>query len=121
MHISRPTLVKYAGFDAERCLLAGCVENAADEIAAMANFPNMRLYQNGDGGSKTPLAESANSGWKLPAEMGGSFSAMCWFFGACCWHLGGGGAGVAGSVGTGWWWCMARGGGVCEFHWWLLL
>ena len=44
----------------------------------MADFPNMRLYQNANGGSPVPLAESANSGWKTPAEMGGGFSAMCW-------------------------------------------
>lgn len=59
----------------------GCSENAGEEIAAMANFPHMRLYQNGDRGSPVPLPESANTGWKTPAAMGGSFSAMCWYFG----------------------------------------
>ena len=59
----------------------GCSENAGEEIAAMANYPNIRLYQVGGGGSSTPQAESSNSGWKLPHAMGGGFSAMCWYFG----------------------------------------
>ena len=59
----------------------GCVQNADAEVAAMANFPNIRLYPKDGPQSSTPLAESPNSGWKLPADMGASFSAMCWFFG----------------------------------------
>ena len=59
----------------------GCAENAGEEITAMANFPNMRLYQNSGGGSAVPVAESGNSGWKTPAKMGGSFSAMYVHFG----------------------------------------
>ena len=59
----------------------GCSQNAGEEIIAMANFPNMRLYENEGGGSSTPLAESRNSGWKLPKDFGGGFSAMCWYFG----------------------------------------
>jgi hypothetical protein len=47
----------------------------------MANYPNIRLYQNSASGSKVPLPESSNSGWKTPAEFGYTFSAMCWFFG----------------------------------------
>ena len=39
----------------------GCVENAGAEIVAMAQYDTtMRLYTNNNGGSKTPLAESAN-------------------------------------------------------------
>eukprot|EP01052_Picozoa_sp_SAG31_P048278 SAG31_NODE_10029_length_1193_cov_2.914991_1_plen_313_part_01 len=57
----------------------GCVNNSAAEIAAMANYPHMRLSQNTDGGSKVPLAESGNTGWMNPAKMGGKFSATCWF------------------------------------------
>ena len=41
----------------------------------------MRLYENEHGGSSTPLAESQNSGWRLPKDFGGGFSAMCWYFG----------------------------------------
>lgn len=59
----------------------GCVQNAAEEIAAMSQFNNLRLYQNAGGGSPAPQTESANSGWMTPAKMGGRFSAMCWFFG----------------------------------------
>ena len=79
----------------------GCVQNAGQEIKDMANYPNMRLYQNLDGargpehsgGSKTPLAESSNSGWLTSDKFNGGwdcsphngecgdFSAMCWFFG----------------------------------------
>eukprot|EP00040_Diaphanoeca_grandis_P038616 m.256893 g.256893 ORF g.256893 m.256893 type:complete len:558 (-) comp34804_c0_seq1:142-1815(-) len=59
----------------------GCSQNAGEEILAMSNFNNMRLYQNSQGGSSVPLAESANTGWKLPSAMGGGFSAMCWYFG----------------------------------------
>ena len=47
----------------------------------MNNFPNMRLYENVDHGSITPVPESRNSGWKLPKDFGGGFSAMCWYFG----------------------------------------
>ena len=68
----------------------GCVQNAGQEIKDMDNYPNMRLYQNLDGargpehsgGSKTPLAESSNSGWLTSDKFkNGGFSAMCWFFG----------------------------------------
>jgi len=71
----------------------GCVQNAGQEIKDMANYPNMRLYQNLDGdrgpehsgGSKTPLAESSNTGWLMTdnqhIQKYGGFSAMCWFFG----------------------------------------
>ena len=59
----------------------GCVNNSAAEIADMVNFPQMRLSQNTNGGSKVPLAESGNTGWMTPDKMGGKFSAMCWFFG----------------------------------------
>eukprot|EP00035_Acanthoeca_spectabilis_P040094 m.67335 g.67335 ORF g.67335 m.67335 type:complete len:551 (-) comp9859_c0_seq1:1737-3389(-) len=59
----------------------GCVNNSGVEIAAMAEYPHMRLYMNTYGGSKVPLAESSNTGWLLPEDMGGKFSAMCWFFG----------------------------------------
>jgi hypothetical protein len=68
------------GVSAEQCKY-GCVQNSSEEIAAMANFPNMRLYQNTHGSSSVPLAESNNTGWLVPKAMGGSFSAMCWFFG----------------------------------------
>lgn len=57
----------------------GCVNNSAAEIAAMADYPHMRLSQNTDRGSKVPLAESGNTGWMTPAKMGGKFSATCWF------------------------------------------
>lgn len=56
----------------------GCVNNSGVEIAAMAEYPHMRLYMNTYGGSKVPLAESSNTGWLLPEDMGGKFSAMCW-------------------------------------------
>ena len=65
----------------------GCVQNASGEIAAMASFPNLRLYQNlgirhpKHPWMEKPQAESPNSGWQLPKEMGGKFSAMCYFFG----------------------------------------
>ncbi len=59
----------------------GCVNQSAAEITAMADYPLMRLSQNTNGGSKTPLAESGNTGWMAPAKMGGKFSATCWFFG----------------------------------------
>ena len=58
----------------------GCVKNAGEEIADMANYPNMRLTQNSNRGSLVPLLESQNTGWLTPAKMGGSFSATCWFF-----------------------------------------
>jgi hypothetical protein len=58
----------------------GCVKNAGEEIADMANYPNMRLTQNSNPGSLVPLLESQNTGWLTPAKMGGSFSATCWFF-----------------------------------------
>ena len=47
----------------------------------MANYPNMRLYQNTDTYSPVPLSESNNTGWLAPKDMGEKFSAMCWFFG----------------------------------------
>jgi sialate O-acetylesterase len=68
----------------------GCVQNAGQEIKDMANYPNIRLYQNLDGnrgpehsgGSLVPLAESSNSGWLTSDKFqNGGFSAMCWFFG----------------------------------------
>ena len=61
----------------------GCVQNAGHEIKDMANYPNMRLYQNSgwEHGSKTPMAESSNSGWLTSDKFNGGFSAMCWFFG----------------------------------------
>ena len=59
----------------------GCVKNAGEEIADMANYPHIRLHNNENGGSAVPLLESQNSGWRTPEKMGGSFSATCWFFG----------------------------------------
>jgi hypothetical protein len=41
----------------------------------MADYPHLRLLNDGGGGAATPQLESRNSGWKTPAEMGGSFSA----------------------------------------------
>jgi sialate O-acetylesterase len=59
----------------------GCVNNSAAEIKAMANWPHLRLFENLNGGSKVPLADSKSSGWKTPEAFGGGFSAACWFFG----------------------------------------
>eukprot|EP00037_Helgoeca_nana_P020360 m.201736 g.201736 ORF g.201736 m.201736 type:complete len:298 (+) comp25237_c0_seq1:50-943(+) len=41
----------------------------------------MQLYFNLAKASDVPLSESINSGWMLPSQIGGKFSAMCWFFG----------------------------------------
>jgi len=64
--------------------------NATDEIAAAANYPNIRVYTVGQSTfSATPLQEFANveQFWSVasPESIGtgdwSSFSATCWFFG----------------------------------------
>jgi sialate O-acetylesterase len=60
----------------------GCVENAGEEIAAMANYDSgMRLYSVGFSSEPTPQADTTEGHWETPSKMGGRFSAMCWFFG----------------------------------------
>ena len=79
---------KMSGVSREQCIY-GCVQNSEEEIAAMANYPNMRLYQNTHGSSTVPLTESNNTGWLAPKDMGESFSAMCWWVSrlrACTMH-----------------------------------
>ena len=56
----------------------GCVNNSGVEIADMANFPNLRLYNVRMGASKTPRIQQGSSGWAVPGKMGGHFSALCW-------------------------------------------
>eukprot|EP00947_MAST-08B_sp_MAST-8B-sp1_P001432 g1432.t1 len=62
----------------------GCVENAGEELKAMAGFPNMRLMVNEGPQSSVPLDESNESPWMVPGadvNFDGRFSAACWFFG----------------------------------------
>jgi hypothetical protein len=57
----------------------GCVENAGEEIAAMAHYPNLRLFTVGRSSqpAETATMQSA-TGWLAPETMGGQFSAACW-------------------------------------------
>eukprot|EP00937_MAST-01D_sp_MAST-1D-sp2_P002621 g2621.t1 len=61
----------------------GCVENAGEEIAAMAGYDDgMRLFMVPGNSQAGPQAEMKdNAGWRTPSVTGGGFSAMCWFFG----------------------------------------
>lgn len=72
------------GVDEPQCSY-GCVRDAGVEISDMARYDDgLRLFQVGYGGSgvTSPQADVvSSSGWLLPSEMGGIFSATCWFFG----------------------------------------
>ena len=61
----------------------GCTQDAGQTIADMAGYDSgMRLFNVGSGTSITPQPEMRGGEWKTPSEMGGAFSATCWFFGA---------------------------------------
>ena len=57
----------------------GCVENAGEEISHMADYPYIRLLEDGGRSSDVPVADARNGGWHSPTERDGVFSAMCWF------------------------------------------
>ena len=60
----------------------GCVNNSDAEVAAMSDFDDgMRLYKQGASSLHAPDESGTGTGWKTPSNMGGSFSATCWFFG----------------------------------------
>jgi sialate O-acetylesterase len=71
-----------AGHNTAQCKY-GCVENAGEEIAAMAGYDaSMRLLDVPHNSQKAgPVADAPTTGWLVPSAMGGKFSAMCWFFG----------------------------------------
>jgi hypothetical protein len=58
----------------------GCVENAGEEIAAMAKYNSkLRLFTVGGGSKPAETATmSGATGWLTPEKMGGKFSATCW-------------------------------------------
>ena len=47
----------------------------------MADYPYIRLLEDGGRSSDVPVADARNGGWHSPTERDGVFSAMCWFFG----------------------------------------
>lgn len=65
----------------------GCVNNSQAEVNEMVHYDSLlRLNVIAESGAHfptatKPLAEQKTTGWLPPSQMGGGFSAACWFYG----------------------------------------